>query len=66
MGDGNSRGKDGIYSYFFCLGWHTGRTDCDLPYISVDKAEEEIERVWATQVQFTREAIREVGELSRV
>jgi site-specific DNA recombinase len=65
MGYGHSRGKGGVYSYFFCLGRHTGRTDCDLPYIAVDKVEEEIERIWETQVQFTAETIREVGELSR-
>ncbi|TQO19698.1 DNA invertase Pin-like site-specific DNA recombinase [Rhodoglobus vestalii] len=65
MGYGHSRGKGGVYSYFFCLGRHTGRTDCDLPYISVEKVEEEIERIWKTQVQFTQQTIEEVGELSR-
>ncbi len=65
MGYGHSRGKGGIYSYFFCLGRHTGRTTCDLPYIAVDKIEEEVERIWANHVQFTPEAIREIGEISR-
>jgi site-specific DNA recombinase len=65
MGYGHSRGKGGVYSYFFCLGRHTGRTTCDLPYISVEKVEDEIERVWDTTVQFTAETIREVGELTR-
>jgi site-specific DNA recombinase len=65
IGYGHSRGKGGIYSYFFCLGRHTGRTSCDLPYVSVEKVEEEIERVWDTTVQFTAETIREVGELTR-
>jgi site-specific DNA recombinase len=65
MGYGHSKGKGGIYSYFFCLGRHTGRTDCDLPYIAINKVEEEIERIWQTQVQFTAETICEVGELAR-
>jgi site-specific DNA recombinase len=65
MGYGHSRGKGGVYSYFFCLGRHTGRTDCDLPYISVEKVEKEVERIWQTQVQFTKQTIQEVGELSR-
>lgn len=65
MGYGHSRGKGGVYSYFFCLGRHTGRTDCDLPYVSVEKVEKEVERVWRTQVQFTGDMIREVSELAR-
>ena len=66
MSYGHSRGKGGVYSYFFCLGRHTGRTDCDLPYVSVEKVEEEVERIWKTQVQFTKQTIQEVGEFSRV
>jgi site-specific DNA recombinase len=66
MGYGHSRGKGGVYSYFFCLGRHTGRTTCNLPYISVEKVENEIERIWKTRVQFTKQTIREVSELSRL
>jgi site-specific DNA recombinase len=65
MGYGHSRGKGGVYNYFFCLGRHTGRTDCDLPYVSVEKVEQEVERIWKTQVQFTKQMIQEVGELAR-
>ena len=65
MGYGHSRGKGGVYSYLFCLGRHTGRTDCDLPYVSVEKVEQEVERIWKTQVQFTKQTIQEVGELAR-
>ncbi len=65
MGYGHSRGKGGVYSYFFCLGRHTGRTDCDLPYVGVEKIEEEVERIWKTQVQFTTQMIHEVSELAR-
>ena len=66
MGYGHSRGKGGVYSYFFCLGRHTGRTECDLPHISVDKVEEAIERIWVTEVQFTKKTIQEVSVLIRV
>jgi site-specific DNA recombinase len=65
MGYGHSRGKGGVYSYFFCLGRHTGGTDCDLPYVSVEKIEEEVERIWKTQVQFTTQMIHKVSELAR-
>ncbi len=65
MGYGHSRGKGGVYSYFFCLGRHTGRTDCDLPYVGVEKIEKEVERIWKTQVQFTKQTIQEVGESAR-
>ena len=64
-GYGHSRGKGGVYSYFFCLGRHTGRTDCDLSYVGVEKVEEEVERIWKTQVQFTEQTIQEVGDSSR-
>ena len=66
MSYGHSRGKGGLYSYFFCLGRHTGRTDCDLPYVSVEKVEPEVERIWRTQMQFTEQTIQEVGEFSRL
>ena len=47
MGYGHSRGKMGVvYDYFFCLGRHTGRTNCDLPYASVGKIEEAVEQLW--------------------
>ncbi len=65
MGYGHSRGKGGVYSYFFCLGMHTGRTSCDLPYVSVEKIEKEVEHIWKTQVQFTSQMISEVAELAR-
>jgi site-specific DNA recombinase len=46
MGYGKSRGKGGVYEYFFCLGRHTGRTTCDLPYVSVEKAENAVLQLW--------------------
>jgi DNA invertase Pin-like site-specific DNA recombinase len=34
-----SRGNGGSYGYFFCLGRHERRTDCDLPYLSHEAVE---------------------------
>jgi hypothetical protein len=46
MGFGKSRGKGGEYEYFFCVGRHTGRTTCDLPYLSGWKVEDAVLREW--------------------
>jgi DNA invertase Pin-like site-specific DNA recombinase len=57
MGYGHSKGRGGIYTYFFCLGRHTGRTTCDLPYISVESIEQAMQSDWDTRVQFTPEEV---------
>lgn len=36
----------GRYSYFYCLGRFTGRTDCREPYIAIERAEEAVEEVY--------------------
>lgn len=60
MGYGHARGKmNVVYDYFFCLGRHTGRTDCDLPYASVSQIEKEVERQW-NRVTFTASQIDEI------
>lgn len=59
MGYGHSRGKGGVYSYFFCLGRHTGRTNCDRPYMSVEKIEAELDKLWDTRVTFTPTQVEE-------
>jgi site-specific DNA recombinase len=47
LGFGISRGKTGQhYPYFFCLGRHTKRTSCDLPYLPVDAMEEQVLKHW--------------------
>ncbi len=56
MGFGYAHGKGGTYAYFFCLGRHTGRTDCDLPYVSVELAEEAVQELWAER-QFEPETV---------
>jgi site-specific DNA recombinase len=63
MGYGHAHGRGGVYSYFFCLGRHTGRTDCDLPYIAADKVEAAVAERWATKVQFEPETIQAVRQL---
>jgi site-specific DNA recombinase len=52
IGYGSSNGRGGTYDYFFCLGRHTGRTSCDLPYLAVTEVEDAIIRHW-TRVRFT-------------
>ena len=37
-----SRGNGGQYAYFFCLGRHHKRTDCDLPHLNPDEVENAI------------------------
>ncbi len=32
----------GIYLYFFCVGRHQKRTNCDLPYLAAEKVEEAV------------------------
>lgn len=40
-----SRGRSGAtYDYFFCLGRHARRTECDLPALWVDAVEEAVAR----------------------
>lgn len=47
IGYGWSKGKGGRYEYFFCLGRHTGRTECDLPYLPVAAIEKKVARIWS-------------------
>ena len=39
-------GNGGQYEYFVCSGRHTSRTDCDLPYLPLDKVEEAVLGAW--------------------
>jgi DNA invertase Pin-like site-specific DNA recombinase len=43
-----NKGRGGVYDYFVCLGRHENRTLCDLPYVSVDDVEEQIEHYYQT------------------
>lgn len=65
MGYGPSKGKGGeTYEYFFCLGRHAKRNDCDLPYIMAESLENSIEAIWA-HITCTPVFIAEVGEALR-
>ena len=68
MGYGPSRGKGGIYYYFFCLGRHTGRNNCDLPYLRVDDVEKLIEEnVWRwANIEAKDIDVAEKGALERL
>ena len=45
--------QGGTYDYFFCLGRHQKRTECDLPFIPVETIENEIEAYYASTVLLT-------------
>ena len=62
MGYGHSKGRGGVYSYFFCLGRHTGRTNCDLPYVPVESVEQAMQEEWNERVQFSPEEITRTRE----
>lgn len=59
MGYGRSRGKGGTYSYFFCLGRHTGRTNCNLPYVNIEKVEKAVADRWR-RISFGDQAIEQI------
>jgi hypothetical protein len=54
-----SRGNGGVYTYFFCLGRHTRRTTCALPYLAPEDVEEAVERHWQG-VQLDSEIVEQV------
>lgn len=45
MSIGYSRGRGGVYAYFFCLGRHRDKS-CTLPYLSIEKVEQMVEDYW--------------------
>ena len=64
IGYGTSKGHGGGYDYFFCLGRHTKRVICDLPYLPVGETEYAVLRRWRT-VRFTDEQIAAFSERAR-
>src|SRR5439155_16189559 len=59
---GRSRGRHGVeYDYFFCIGRHQKRTDCELPAIPVADIEEAIEAYYET-IQLGDEAVRQLHD----
>ena len=59
IGYGWSRGKGGKYDYFFCLGRHTGRTNCDLPYLPAAAIEKKIAAIWS-HIRFTPKTLNAI------
>lgn len=59
IGYGWSKGKGGRYDYFFCLGRHTGRTNCDLPYLPAAAIEKKIAAVWS-RIRFTPQVLDDI------
>ena len=46
LGYGHCLGRGGEYPYFFCLGRHLKRNDCNLPYLSTHRVEAAVMAVW--------------------
>lgn len=61
MGYGPSRGKGGTYAYFFCLGRHTKRTVCSLPYIEQSRIEDAVLDIIRREMALTKEQVEEGG-----
>lgn len=51
-----SRGRGGIYEYFYCLGRRSRRTDCDLPSLAVDEVEDVVARQYRS-LQLTEQTV---------
>ena len=64
LGYGIAKGHGGSYDYFFCLGRHTGRTSCDLPYLNVMDVEDAITRQWAS-VRFSDDQVADFSQRAR-
>lgn len=64
IGYATAKGRGGDYDYFFCIGRHTGRTTCDLPYLGVPDIEDAVARQWIA-VQFTDDQIAEFSQRAR-
>lgn len=51
-------GNGGSYAYFGCLGRHSGRTSCDLPYVAADWLEASVIQLWVgEQARWTATAV---------
>lgn len=61
MGYGPSKGKGGTYAYFFCLGRHTKRTTCTMPYIEQSHLEDDVLRIIRERVTISQEDVKAGG-----
>ncbi len=56
----NFKGNGGTYRYFFCLGRHTRRTGCTMPYLQLEDVEAALVRYWRQHVQLAPELVEQV------
>ncbi len=56
LGVSHSKGRSETYSYFYCLGRNKKRTNCDMPYVDIDKVERGVAKHWQT-IQFAPELL---------
>lgn len=64
LGYAPDKGRSEEYDYFYCVGRHTGRTQCDLPYLSVIEVEDAIERRWSI-VRFSGDEVEAFSKRAR-
>jgi site-specific DNA recombinase len=64
MGFATAKGHGGEYEYFYCLARNAGRSNCDLPYLSVPEVEEQVARQWIA-VRFTDDQVAEFSQRAR-
>ena len=57
-----SRGNGGLFDYYGCLGRHTRKTSCDLPYLPVSPIEIAIEDYYDTLTLGTK-SVRAINEV---
>lgn len=64
MGYGPSSSRGNTYHYFFCLGRHTKKTNCKMPYVEESKVEEDVLRIINRQVRISKEDVEVGGKLA--
>jgi site-specific DNA recombinase len=50
------------YEYFYCLGRHNRRTECDLPHVSVEVVEDSLARYYGT-IELGADLRRRIGDV---
>ena len=56
-----AKGRSAYYDYFYCLGKHQHRTECDLPHVSAAVVEESVARYYGT-IELSDDLQRRIGE----
>ena len=58
----DAQGRSQRYEYFYCLGRHSGRTDCDLPHVSVEVVEDSVARYYGT-IELGADLRKRIGDV---